>query len=84
MFSAVSFASTIEKKELSPSIEVEELVRCDYSSTMIFYRTYTRQVFTMFTNEVAYETVVVIDSICTSCYTITAGGVTSSTNCVNY
>lgn len=92
LITSLTFANTIEKDDLvnknhfsNETIELEEdVVACHMTSTYITYRAVTKRVFTMYQDEVAYETTFVIDSICTTCYSLSVGSPTSSTTCVYY
>ncbi|TXI65294.1 MAG: hypothetical protein E6Q46_06345 [Flavobacterium sp.] len=72
----------IEEKISETNTSEDEVVSCAWTSTTYFYRTYTRRVLSMYTNEVAVETVTVISSICTTCYQMGNSGVTSTTTCI--
>lgn len=73
----------VEEKILEKNTSEDEVVSCAWTSTTYFYRTYTRRVLSMYTDEVAYETVTVISNICTTCYQMGSSGVTATTTCIN-
>ncbi|RAR48125.1 hypothetical protein [Flavobacterium lacus] len=86
LVSTLTFGNEVEKESsFIKSSEVinspDELVACHYTTTLVFYRTITRKVMSMYTNEEVWETVTIIDMICTSCYTITAKGTSVETTC---
>lgn len=74
---------TVEEKNSKNDVSKDETLGCSWTTITYFYRTYTRRVLTMYTDEVAYETVTVLSNICTTCYQMGGSGVTSSTTCIN-
>ncbi|WP_445714797.1 hypothetical protein [Flavobacterium sp.] len=73
----------VEKKISESNVSEDETVGCAWTTINYFYRTYTRRVLSMYTDEVAYETVTVLSNVCTTCYQMGNSGVTSSTTCIN-
>lgn len=74
---------TVDEKISETNISEDETLSCSWTTVSYFYRTYTRRVLSMYTDEVAYETVTVLSNVCTACYQMGNSGVTSSTTCIN-
>ncbi|TDP60351.1 hypothetical protein [Flavobacterium dankookense] len=84
MFSAVTFANTVEKENLSTNCQETEEVSCAYTSQYTWYRAEVKKVFTM--AGVKDEIVLIPQSICTNCYSLGGSGSSSTvtTTCVNF
>lgn len=84
MFSAVTFASTVEKENLLTDFQKTENLGCAYTSQYTWYRLVPRQVFSMADGgtTTVYDTV--IDRVCTNCYSLGGNATTVTTTCVNY
>ncbi|MFY8188588.1 MAG: hypothetical protein ACOVLC_11590 [Flavobacterium sp.] len=87
---AISFANNVESNSLlENATEVNQLelnasddedVHCHYTTTRIYSTTYRRKVISLRKGVEAYEEVIVIHSICTTCYHNEG----SSTACIDF